>query len=249
MRSIAIIGATSLIAQNCAKQWCILEDIHFILVGRSLEKLKIVSTNLLAENSRLQIDLIEDELINPLSIESTVNKIFDKCGAISIALIAQGYMPPQNISQKNLSQAMEVFNINGASPAMFAEAFATHMEKFSRGTIAIIGSISGDRGRKSNYIYGAAKGMISRYAQGLQHRFSGTGILIVLIKPGPTETPMTESLKSPKVEKLAKPESVAKIIVNGISEGKTTIYAPKKWVFLMRLIQHLPNFIFNRLNI
>jgi decaprenylphospho-beta-D-erythro-pentofuranosid-2-ulose 2-reductase len=248
MRTIAIIGATSLIAQNCAKQWCITGDVHFILVGRSLHKLNIISTNLLTKNIRLKIDLIEDELINPPSIEYTVNKIFEKCKTVSIVLIAQGYMPPQSTSQKNLSQAMDVFNINGASPALFAEAFAAHMEKIGRGTIAIIGSISGDRGRKSNYIYGSAKGMISRYAQGLQHRFAGTDIHIVLIKPGPTETPMTENLILSK-NKLANPESVAKTIVKGISDGKTTIYVPTKWVFLMRLIQHMPNFIFNRLNI
>ena len=122
------------------------------------------------------------------------------------------------------------------------------MEKANHGTIALIGSVAGDRGRKSNYVYGAAKGLVTRYAQGLQHRFAGTGVKVVLIKPGPTDTPMTAHLKNTGA-KLASVESVAKLIVDGVEVGKPVVYAPGKWWLIMMIIRHLPAIIFNKINI
>ena len=91
----------------------------------------------------------------------------------------------------DLGLCEEALAVNGVSPALFAEAFAGPMQQANQGTLAIIGSVAGDRGRKSNYVYGAAKGLVTRYAQGLQHRLAGTNVKVVLIKPGPTDTPMT----------------------------------------------------------
>jgi decaprenylphospho-beta-D-erythro-pentofuranosid-2-ulose 2-reductase len=102
------------------------------------------------------------------------------------------------------------------------------MEERNQGTLAIIGSVAGDRGKKSNYVYGAAKGLLARYVQGLQHRFAKSNVKIVLIKPGPTDTPMTAEMKAKGV-KMASAEVVAQIIVVGINQGEAIIYAPKKW--------------------
>ena len=131
---------------------------------------------------------------------------------------------------------------------LFAEAFAGHMQKANQGTLAIIGSVAGDRGRKSNYAYGAAKGLVTRYAQGLQHRLANTGVKVVLIKPGPTDTPMTEHLKQ-QGSRLAAVEDVAKVIVKAISQSKPVVYAPTKWVLIMMVIKHLPRIVFNKLDI
>jgi hypothetical protein len=114
--------------------------------------------------------------------------------------------------------------------------------------LALIGSVAGDRGRKSNYVYGAAKGMVTRYAQGLQHRFTGSAVKVVLIKPGPTDTPMTTHLKA-QGAKLTPVEDVAKGIVNAINREQAVAYVPGKWRLIMSVIRHLPGFVFNKLNI
>ena len=119
---------------------------------------------------------------------------------------------------------------------------------YQAGKLVVIGSVAGDRGRKSNYIYGSAKGLIERYAQGLQHRLSGTGVTVCLVKPGPTGTPMTAALESAGAS-LADVEEVAETIVRGVARGKALIYAPGKWWLIMMVIRHLPRFIFNRLDI
>lgn len=116
------------------------------------------------------------------------------------------------------------------------------------GTIAIIGSVAGDRSRKTNYVYGAAKGLVSRYAQGMQHRLAHTAVKVVLIKPGPTDTPMTSDLKS-KGQKMASGEKVAHDIVNGIGAGKPVVYTPGIWHIIMLVVIHLPRVIFNKLSI
>ena len=122
------------------------------------------------------------------------------------------------------------------------------MQAQSSGKIAIIGSVAGDRGRKSNYVYGAAKGLVARYAEGMQHRFFGTGLQVSLIKPGPTATPMTAKLQENGL-KCASVESVALEIVRGVEKGRAVIYAPKKWQLIMLIVRHIPAVIFNKLNI
>jgi short-subunit dehydrogenase len=138
--------------------------------------------------------------------------------------------------------------LNGVSPALFAEAFVRKMLPNNQGTIVVLGSVAGDRGRKSNYVYGAAKGLVTRYMQGLQHRLAGSGVKAVLIKPGPTDTPMTASLKE-KGAKLASVDEVAAAILVAVDKGMSVAYVPKKWWVIMMIIRHLPRFIFNKMNI
>ena len=135
------------------------------------------------------------------------------------------------------------------SPILFAEAFANVLETQNYGTLAIIGSVAGDRGRKSNYIYGAAKGLVNSYIQGLQHRFGNhPNIHIAVIKPGPTDTPMTLRFKK-KGMKMATPQAVANVIVKSLDNKKGTIYAPKQWKYIMGVVKHIPSFVFNKINL
>jgi len=138
--------------------------------------------------------------------------------------------------------------INGISPVLFAEAFAGVMSKANRGTLAIISSVAGDRARKSNYVYGAAKGLVSNYAEGLQHRLAGSNIKVVLIKPGPTATPMTAHLQG-RGSKLAPVGDVANGIVFAIDRGARVAYVPSVWQLIMYIIRNLPWAIFKRVNI
>jgi short-subunit dehydrogenase len=138
--------------------------------------------------------------------------------------------------------------VNAISPALFAEAFIESMERRNAGTLGVIGSVAGDRGRKSNYVYGAAKGLVTRYVQGLQHRVAGTRVKVVLVKPGPTDTPMTAQLKA-QGTKLAAVSDVAQAIVRGLERGRPVVYAPARWALIMMVIRHLPRVIFNRMDI
>jgi hypothetical protein len=244
---IVIIGATSAIAQHCARQWIQNSPIDLTLVGRDAKHLERVAQDLKVRSPHSEICAIQAQFLDPQAINATVENIFHS-GEVDVVLIAHGSLPEQANCQEDLKACCEALEINGVSPVLYAEAFAKHMAKANHGTLALISSVAGDRGRKSNYVYGAAKGLVTRYAQGLQHRFAGTRVKVVLIKPGPTDTPMTAHLKNQRI-KLAPVESVAKQIVKGIKAGKPVIYTPKKWWLIMMVIRHLPAFVFNKISI
>lgn len=246
-KRIVIIGATSAIAEHCARIWLAKQPADLTLVGRETQRIERVATDLKVRSPQSEIRVVQGEFLNPEAINVTVNDIF-KLGRVDIVLIAHGSLPEQTECQNNLQSCRDALEINGISPVLYAEAFAKEMEKANHGTIALIGSVAGDRGRKSNYVYGAAKGLVTRYAQGLQHRFAGTGVKVVLIKPGPTDTPMTAHLKDQGV-KLARVEDVSMTIAKAINGKEELVYAPRRWAVIMQVIRHIPNFIFKKINI
>jgi short-subunit dehydrogenase len=246
-KRIVIVGATSAIAEYCARLWVKNIEVDLTLVGRDPEKTERVAADLRVRSPQSVIRVLETDFIDPLAIQQLVDSIVAE-GPIHTVLIAHGSLPDQIVCQQDLTACHEALNVNGISPVLFAEVFAGHMQKANQGTLAIIGSVAGDRGRKSNYVYGAAKGLVTRYAQGLQHRLANTGVKVVLIKPGPTDTPMTAHLKQ-QGSRLASVEDVAKLIVKAINQGKPVVYVPTKWALIMMVIRHLPSFVFNMTNI
>jgi len=246
-KHIVIIGATSGMAEQCARLWLQAEPIRLTLVGRNREKTEAVAADLRVRNPACVIESMTADFLDVASIRATVDAVVQQ-GSPDIVLIAQGTLPDQAECQTELTLCRDTLEINGISPVLFAEAFAGPMEQANHGTLAIIGSVAGDRGRKSNYVYGSAKGMVSRYAEGLQHRLARSKVKVVLIKPGPTDTPMTASFKA-KGMKMAPVNEVAREIVAAVDKGKAVAYVPGKWWLIMRVIQHLPAMIFNRLDI
>jgi short-subunit dehydrogenase len=243
---IVIIGATSTIADHCVK--LLLKDapVELILVGRDSHKLQILIDDYMVRSPKSSIKSHTVDFLNSKEISDLTNLICGK-STIDLVLIAHGSLPDQLMAQKDLIYNTEQIQINAVSPVIFAESFVNSLDLNKASTIAIIGSVAGDRGRKSNYVYGSAKGLVARYAQGLQHRLARSSIKVSLIKPGPTLTPMTENLSSTKG--FANVEDVAKDIVLGLQKGKLVIYTPGKWQIIMMIIRHLPTFIFNKLNI
>lgn len=234
-------------AEHCARLWVTQAPKSLVLLGRDQAKTERVAQDLRIRSAQSVIAVETTDFLDPGKIRKWVDQLCAK-GVPDIVLIAHGSLPDQKECQQDLLQNQQVLQLNGVSPVLFAEAFAGHMEKADKGTLAIIGSVAGDRGRKSNYVYGAAKGLVTRYAQGLQHRLANTHVRVVLIKPGPTDTPMTATLKG-KGPKMAEVTAVASSIVDGIAKVKPVVYAPAKWAVIMMVIRHLPRLIFNKMDI
>jgi len=248
-KRIVVIGATSAIAHQCSRLWAQQGPCDFLLVSRNAERaeplaadLRARGANITARTAELRFD--DTDAIAALVLGATAN------GPVDTVLIAHGSLPDQAVCQDDLRAAQDALRVNGLSPALIAEAFIGPMQRASHGRLCIIGSVAGDRGRKSNYIYGAAKGLVERYAQGLQHRLAlaGSPVRVTLAKPGPTDTPMTAHLKQGGA-KLASAEAVAQTIVNAIEAGRPVVYAPGKWALIMLVIRHLPRFLFNKADI
>ena len=117
------------------------------------------------------------------------------------------------------------------------------------GFIAVISSVAGDRGRQSNYLYGAAKGGLSVYLQGLRNRGKHCGVHVMTVKPGFVATQMTVGLVDPKSPLVAQPEQVAKDIVRGLKKRKNIVYSRWFWRYIMLMIRSIPEWIFKRLRL
>lgn len=244
---IVVIGATSAIAEHCCRIWVQRAACDLLLVARDAAKAERVAQDL---KVRSPTSTVEVETLDFLDA-TAIGQLAERAAAttpIDIVLIAHGTLPEQRLAEADLALCRSAVEVNAVSPALFAEAFAAQLARAGRGTLAIIGSVAGDRGRKGNYIYGAAKGFIERYAEGLQHRFAGSPVAVVLIKPGPTDTPMTASLKA-RGGRPASIEEVAQTTVRGIDARRPVFYAPARWRLIMFVVRNLPRVVFNRLNI
>jgi decaprenylphospho-beta-D-erythro-pentofuranosid-2-ulose 2-reductase len=247
-RRIVVVGATSAIAEHCVRHWLAQGPADVTLCGRNEKRLERVAADLRVRSPQSEVRAQVVDFDDPAKIAAGVDALALPQPP-DIVLIAHGLLPDQVRCQEDLLLAEHALRVNAISPALYAEAFVRHMERAGHGTLIVIGSVAGDRGRESNYVYGAAKGLLERYAQGLQHRLAGTRVKVVLAKPGPTETPMTAHMQAPGGGRMARVEHVAARIVAGADQGRPVIYAPAKWWLIMMAIRHLPRAVFNRLNI
>lgn len=244
---IAIVGATSAIAVHCARLWVERGAVDLTLVGRDADALARDAADLRVRSPASAVRTLVADFLDPAAIAAAVDAVV-RHGPPDIVLIAHGALPDQARCQTDLAACRDALEINAISPVLYAEAFASHLAAQGRGTLALIGSVAGDRGRRSNYVYGAAKGLLERYAQGLRHRFAPTAVRVVLIKPGPTDTPMTAHLKARGL-RLAPVERVARDVVDGIERGRAVVYTPGLWRPIMLVVRHLPDIVFRRLNV
>jgi len=250
-RHIVIVGATSSIAERCARRWLAAGGVRQLtLIGRGAERLESLAADLrIRAGADTQVRSLAGDLLDAGGIERLLDQACQS-GPPDLALIAHGHLPDQQQAQQDLALAGDALRVNAVSPALFAEGLATRMAAAGQpATLGLIGSVAGDRGRKSNYIYGAAKGLLERYAEGLQHRLAATAVRVCLIKPGPTATPMTAHLQGGQGAALADPDQVAADIVRGLAAGKAVIYTPIKWRPIMAVVRRLPRAVFHKLNI
>ncbi|MDE1164229.1 MAG: SDR family oxidoreductase [Pseudomonas sp.] len=246
MKRIVIIGATSAIAAACARLWAT-QGSEFYLVGRNEEKLHQTGSDLLgrgAKNVHYHVLDVTDYSRHAALLQSAA----DTLKQIDVLLVAHGTLPDQNACEQNVETALAEFSANGTSVISLLTHFSNHFEHQRCGTIAVISSVAGDRGRQSNYLYGTAKSAVSTFCQGLRVRMFKVGVHVVDIKPGFVDTPMTKGLPLPG-PLVAKPETVAALILRGIERRKAVVYAPSFWRLIMLIIKSVPDFVFKRLSL
>lgn len=240
-----IIGATSAIAEATARIYAQRGD-KLYLLARNSERLSVMASDLEIRGAdsvtAKQFDVNDFD-----AHESALHDAFNTLGTVDIILIAHGTLPDQKSCQESFSAALSELNTNAISTVSMLTYIANYMEAQKSGTIAVITSVAGDRGRQSNYVYGAAKGMLSIYLQGLRNRLNDAGVNVLDIKPGFVDTPMTKDFE--KGILWAKPDVVAKGIVSGIDKNKFVIYTPSFWRIIMLVIRNIPEFLFKKLSL
>ncbi|MFO1345005.1 MAG: SDR family oxidoreductase [Rhodocyclaceae bacterium] len=244
-KRILIIGATSAIAEAAARQWAARGDALF-LVGRKRQKLDDIAADLKVRGAAsagvFEMDAT-DAAMHPSMLEAAVTAL----GGLDVALIAHGTLPDQKACEASVAMMLAEIDNNGLSVVALCTLLGNHFEAQGSGSIAVISSVAGDRGRQSNYVYGAAKGMVTRYLQGLRNRLAKKGVQVLTIKPGFVDTPMTAEFK--KGALWAQPADVARGILAAIDKGRDEVYLPGFWRLIMLVIRHIPEFVFKKLSL
>jgi decaprenylphospho-beta-D-erythro-pentofuranosid-2-ulose 2-reductase len=230
--NVVIIGATSAIAQEVAKLYAT-AGASLFLVARDESKLRAVAADL-----RVRGAVGVETFVADLADRSRDTDIVAAAGAPDLVLIAHGSLPDQRTVERDAAAQVAEFELNATSIIALTAHFANVLEQNRRGTLAVIGSVAGDRGRRSNYIYGAAKAAVHAFCEGLRGRLAESGVNVVLIKPGWVDTPMTSGMK--KNPLFASAASVAKGIERAIAKGQGTVYVPGYWRWISLLVQMLP---------
>lgn len=237
---VLIIGATSAIAQEVARRFAD-QGARIYCLARNEEKTAVV-VQALAEAcvGSICYDFNQTTLAG-----AAISQAVAALGHIDIALIAHGALLDQSESEHNYDVAKATFDTNLLSVISLLIPLSEQMERQGFGKIGVITSVAGDRGRPRNYTYGAAKGSLNIYLQGLRSRFWGRDIKIYTFKMGPVDTPMT--VDHPKNFSFATVEQVSKTIVEAFQKNRYEIYVPGYWTYIMFGVRHLPEFLFQKL--
>ncbi len=243
-RRVLIVGATSAIAQEAAKEFAADGDKLF-LVARNADKLQVVANDLSVRGAAQMETAVLD--VNDTDRHAEVlARAADSLGGLDVALIAHGTLSDQPACEKDVSLTLREMQTNFLSVVSLLTLLANRFEAQRHGTIAVISSVAGDRGRKSNYVYGAAKAGVTAFLSGLRGRLDAAGVRVITIKPGMVDTPMTAHLE--KGALFASAEAVGKGVYRAIVSGQEVVYLPWFWWVIMTVLRHVPESIFKKLS-
>lgn len=237
--TVLVVGATSSLAQALCRVLA-RTGYRLVLCGRDEAELELLSADIAA---RFQVHCgvqAADLLANDFSPDI----LLSRAGDIQHVVIAAGDMGASDPT--DIPNLATVMRINYTVPAQIATRAAQQLAEKKSGTIVIISSVAGDRGRQSNYAYGSAKAALSTFTSGLRNRFFKQGVHVMTVKPGFVDTPMTWGMHSPLI---ARRDAVAEKIVAAMRKKKDAIYVPAFWALIMFIITHIPERIFKRLSL
>lgn len=246
MKRVLIVGATSAIAEASARIFASRGDALY-LVARKTDLLESIAADLKVRGAS-QVGFETLDATEMDSHEALLDRAERTIGALDTVLVAYGTLSNQRSCEKSAELTVRELTTNAVSAAALLTRIAERFEPRRSGTIAVISSVAGDRGRQSNYVYGSAKAMLTAFLSGLRQRLWKSGIGVVTIKPGFVDTPMTAAF--PKGGPLwAKPQQVAEGIVRAIDRQSTVVYLPWFWAPIMLIIRSIPESIFRRLKL
>jgi decaprenylphospho-beta-D-erythro-pentofuranosid-2-ulose 2-reductase len=245
IQKILVLGATSGSAEATCRIWATQGHALF-LVGRNQSKLEAMAQDLRTRGAsfvELAVADLDDTDSHPALLSHAVNALT----GMDIAYLAHGVLGDQLAAEQDFNTAAQILHTNFMAPVSLLTWLANYCTQRHHGTLAVISSVAGDRGRKSNYIYGSSKAGLSAFLAGLRNRIDREGVTVLTIKPGPTRTAMTAAM--PKNEKFADPNAVAKSIAAAVVAKKDTLYVPFIWAPIMFVIRHIPERIFKKLDL
>jgi decaprenylphospho-beta-D-erythro-pentofuranosid-2-ulose 2-reductase len=244
MRKTLIIGATSAIAQATEELLATAGDEMF-LVARNRQRLEAIRDDLSLRHGA-SVHLRTLDVREMERHDEILSEAVGKLGRIDLVIIAHGHLPDQEACERSPALTLDAFATNAISVIALLTRLSPRLEAQEHGTVVVITSVAGDRGRRSNYVYGSAKGAVSLFLQGLRSRLHPSGIRVLTVKPGLVDTPMTEKFE--KGFLWASPQQVAKGLMRALEGSRDVVYLPWYWRWIMLVVRTIPERLFKRLS-
>ena len=246
MRRILIIGATSAIAEAVARRYAVRSDALY-LVARNAQRLRAIAADLEVRGAA-RVAIATLEVTDFAAHASVVDAAERELGGLDTVLIAHGTLSDQHACESSVEELRREFDVNAVAAMSLLTLLANRFELRKSGTLAVISSVAGDRGRQSNYVYGAAKAALSAFLGGLRQRLAKSNVDVLTIKPGFVDTPMTAAIAN-KGALWATPDRVAAGIVRAIDRRRSVVYLPGFWRLIMLVIRTIPEPLFKKLKL
>ena len=244
-KRILVLGATSGIAEACCRLWAARGD-SLYLVARNADRVQSVSADMHTRGASY-VDTAVVDLDDTTQHAAMLAHAINSLGGLDVALIAVGVLGNQTHAERSFEEAGQILHTNFVAAASLLTWLANYCAQRHAGTLAVLSSVAGDRGRKSNYVYGASKAGLTAFVDGLRNRIDREGVRVMTIKPGPTRTAMTDGFKDKA--RFADVKKVAATLVKAIDNGGDVVYVPGIWRWKMAIVRAIPERIFKKLNL
>lgn len=241
-RNIVIVGATSAIAQGVAALYAEAGSELFLVARNELRTVDLAA-RLKALGAGHVAVFITDLRIRD-DHDAIVEAALNDLKTIDLVLIAHGIYPKMADAERDVNVMLDIVMTNTVSTLSIVHRFANAMRKAAQGTIVVISSVAGERGRSSNYIYGSTKAALTTYASGMRASLAKVGVHVLTVLPGPVATPMTSDHNAPF---MASVDRVSRSIANAIERRRKVLYTPWYWRCIMLVVRMLPESVFMKI--
>jgi decaprenylphospho-beta-D-erythro-pentofuranosid-2-ulose 2-reductase len=240
---VAFLGATRGMGRSLSRLMAARGDDVFLL-GRDVADLERSARDLEARVGRESVGAAPCDLEKPGGFAAALDAAEARLGGLDAVVVTAGNFARQEELEQDVERARRLLDVDFTNTVVFCEHARKRLLARGGGTLVVFSSVAGERGRKPVIFYGAAKAGLSRYLEGLDHKFRAQGLRTVCVKPGFVRTSMTDGLRPPPF--AGDPDDVARVVLRAIDRGQPVVYAPPIWRWVMLLIRLLPRFVMRR---
>jgi short-subunit dehydrogenase len=243
---VALLGGTKGMGRALARLLAARGD-ALVLLGRDKDELDRSARDIEVRASRSAgaVAVAACDLERPETFGPALAHAEQALEGLDAVVVTAGLFATQDALEDDAELARRLLTVDFANTVVFCEEARRRLLARGGGTLCVFSSVAGERGRKPVILYGAAKAGLSRYLEGLDHKFRARGLKVVCVKPGFVKTGMTQGLKPPPF--AGEPDAVAARVLGAIDRGKPVVYAPGIWALVMMVIRLLPRFVMRRI--
>ena len=244
--TLLVIGGGSDIGLATARAMVESGTRRVILAARRPAELG-TSATLLRERGAQEVVAVPFDALAFDEHEGFVNETFDRYGDIDVVMLAFGLLGDQVAAEKDAAAAVEVAVTNHVGAISVLVPLARRLHEQGHGTIVALSSVAAERARKSNFVYGSSKAGLDAFCQGLGDRLQGSGVRVLVVRPGFVRSKMTRGLQPTPLSTT--PPAVARAVIRGLDRGADVVWVPSELRWVMSALRHLPRAVFRRLEI